>query len=296
MIPRKLNYYFGCIVGRVTNRIANGTFKLNGKEYNICKSGKHAEHGGLKGFCGVPWEIAGSGIDGDNNVFVEFQYKSKDGEEGFPGNLEVIFRYTLNNNNELKMTYKAKTDADTVVNLTNHAYFNLLGVEESHSIMDHYISIVADEYIDVDNELIPTGEIKSVTNTPMDLRKSTKINTFIPSDFDQVVIGNQGYDSSWVGQKPDPEKKEEKLIATAYEEKSGRVLEVLTTYPTVQFYTGNFLDGVAGKNHTSYLKQTGFCLETQFHTNAPNISSFPSILLRPAETYNESTTYRFSCK
>lgn len=274
--------YFGCIVGRFANRIAKGKFKLEGKEYQLAiNNGSNTLHGGLIGFDKVIWDF--KEIKTTTEVGIELTYRSKDMEEGYPGNLDVTVCYTLSNDNELKMVYTAKTDKTTHVNLTNHAYFNLTACNEN--IHGHQIMINADSYTVSNNELIPTGEIRKVDSSPLDLRKYTEIGETI-----NLVDG--GYDHNFVLNNLDA-----KLISAAkvFEPKSGRRLEVLTTEPGIQFYTGNFLDGTnKGHGGTNYKKQYGFCLEAQHYPDTPNQHTFPSSLLKPGQEYKQTTIYKFT--
>ena len=284
--------YFGAIVGRYGNRIADGKFKLDGKEYQLTiNDGANHLHGGLKGYNKVLWnetEIAKTG----DGASLTLSYDSKDGEQGYPGNLKLTVKYTLTNNNELKIEYNAVTDKPTVLNPTHHSYFNLTGDPEK-TILDHELMIDADNTTPVAKGLIPTGKFASVANTPMDFRKPTKIGARIDENYDQLKLG-LGYDHNWVLNKH-----QESLpkVLSVYEPVSGRVMEMYTDQPGVQFYSGNFLDGtVKGKNGIMYKHRTGFCLEAQHYPDSPNHPEFPSTKLEPGQVYKQTTIYKFSAR
>ena len=281
--------FFGALVGRYGNRIAKGKFSLEGHEYKLAtNNGENHLHGGLKGFDKVVWK--GQESNGKDGPMLTLTYLSKDGEEGYPGNLSVTVVYTLTNNNELKIEYSATTDKTTVVNLTNHSYFNFAG---SGKILDHQMMINADRFTPVDTGLIPTGELKPVKGTPMDFTKPTAIGARIGQQDEQLIRGN-GYDHNWVLNKGAAQLSH---AATVYESTSGRVMEVWTTEPGVQFYTGNFLDGsITGKGGQVYHQRTGFCLETQHFPDSPNKPSFPSTTLKPGQKYSTTTIYKFSVR
>jgi len=279
--------YFGAIVGRYGNRIGKGKFKLDGKEYTLAQNnnGQHL-HGGLKGFDKVFWNI--EEIPSTEGVALKLTYLSKDMEEGYPGNLNVEVLYTLTDDNQWKIEYKATTDKKTIVNLTQHAYFNLTG-NVKRDILDHQLTLNADKLVPVDKVLIPTGELKDVTNTPFDFRTATAVGARINDKDQQLEVGG-GYDHCWVLSSPDSVK----LAASVYEPTTGRVLEVYTTEPAIQFYCGNFLDGtLIGKGGVAYKHRFGLCLETEHYPDSPNKSNFPSVVLNPGETYITKTTYKF---
>lgn len=275
--------FFGTLVGRFGNRIARGRFALDGKDYQLAiNDGENHLHGGLIGFDKVVWDVAE--INNDQEVGIRLDYLSKDGEENYPGNLKTTVKYLLNNNNELTIDYEASTDKSTIVNLTNHSYFNLAG-EGSGDILNHEMMINADQITAVNQQLIPTGDFLPVINSPMDFRSAKLIGTDI-----QEVQGG-GYDHNFVLNK---KQNELSLAAKVYEPGSGRKMEVYTTEPGVQFYTGNFLDGTfTGKAGKTYQKHAGFCLETQHYPDSPNHANFPSTVLNPGETYQQVTVHRF---
>jgi aldose 1-epimerase len=281
--------YFGCIVGRYGNRIANGKFTLDGKEYTLAQNnGQNNLHGGVKGFDKVVWDA--EPFKNDDGVGLTLKYLSKDGEEGFPGNLNVTVTYTLTNNNELKIENRATTDKTTVVSMTHHSYFNLKG-QGNGDILDHVLVLNADKYTPVNENLIPTGELADVKGTPMDFTSPTAIGERINDGFEQLKIAG-GYDHNWCINRKDGGLE---LVGRAAENATGRVLEVYSTAPGVQFYTGNFLDGtITGKQGKVYNFRYGFCLEPQLYPDTPNQPTFPSCVLKPGQTYKHDIVYKFS--
>ena len=277
------NPYFGCVVGRYANRIANASFQLEGKTYKLAANNNgNTLHGGKKGFDKVLWKA--ERLPGDSSL--KFTYTSPDGEEGYPGTVKAEVVYTLTPNNELKIDYKATTDKATPINLTNHSYFNLSAGADS-TILGHEIMINADRYTEVNNNLIPTGQLLPVKGTSMDLNIPVKVGTDI-----EKVPG--GYDHNWVLNKKE---KAPELAATLLHPGSGRYMEVFTTQPGVQFYSGNFLDGsLTGKGNRKYVKHAGLCLETQHFPDSPNQPGFPKTILYPGDTYQQTTIYKFAVK
>jgi len=284
--------YFGALIGRYGNRIGHAQFSLDHKRYMLAKNnGANSLHGGIKGFNKAIWTA--KEVPAKDGQALELTYLSKDGEEGFPGNLHVRVVYTLTDSNELKIDYSATTDKKTVVNLTNHAYFNLLGVGQGMGdILGHVLTVEADKFTPVDSGLIPTGELRDVSGTPFDFRKPTAIGARIDANEEQIKLGG-GYDHNFALRRKmgDPIS----LAARAVEPASGRIMEVWTTEPGVQFYTSNFLDGsVHGKGGAAYAKHAAFCLETQHFPDSPNQSKFPSTVLNPGGRYHTTTIYKFS--
>jgi aldose 1-epimerase len=277
--------YFGCTVGRFANRIAGGRFTLDGKEYRLAvNNGPNSLHGGLKGFDKMHWKAATLGRP--DSASVVFSYLSPDGEEGYPGNLDVTVGFTLTGNDELRIDYTATTDKATPINLTNHSYFNLAG-EGVGDIRGHEMRVFSDAYVPTNGDLIPTGEIKPVAGTVMDFTKSTVIG----SRFPQMSGGPVGYDGCYVlrdgGGKPGD-------AAHVKDPASGRVMDVWTTEPGIQLYTGNFLDGtLKGKKGAAYQRHSGFCLEAQHYPDSVNQPSFPAAILKPGKSYKQTTIYAF---
>ena len=277
--------YFGATIGRYGNRIKEGKFIINDKEYSLEKNnGLNHLHGGNMGFGDVVWNA--KQID---NQTLELNYFSKNMEEGYPGNLNVKIIYHLNNNDELKIEYFAKTDESTHVNLTHHSFFNLLGAG-NETINEHLLYINANSFTPVDETLIPTGNIELVANTPFDFSVPTTIGKRINQDNNQLNYG-KGYDHNYVLNNSQSEKI---IAAKVFEKESGRTLEVYTNEPGMQFYGGNFLSGTIGKHDKSYKKRAAFCLETQHFPNSPNQDNFPSTLLKPNEEYYSICIYKFS--
>jgi aldose 1-epimerase len=277
------NPYFGALIGRFANRIAKGTYKVDGVVYHAALNNNgQSLHGGLKGFDKVVWTA--TPLAGDSSL--QLNYESKDGEEGYPGNLKVQVVYTLTVDNGIKIDYTATTDKTTVINLTNHAYFNL-SAGKSLTIKDHVLQINANQYTPVDTVLIPTGESLDVKGTPMDFTQAKRIG----DDLDKVV---GGYDHNWILNKAEGLQE----VANVYDPLTGRSLTVLTTEPGLQFYSGNFLDGtlIHTKKGIQYIKHGALTLETQHFPDAPNQSKFPTTLLKPGETYTHTTVYKFATK
>ena len=285
------NPYFGALIGRYGNRIAKGKFSIDDKNYNLATNNDvNHLHGGFKGFDKVLWDV--DEILGDSSASLVLKYMSSDMEEGYPGNLNVKVIYTLNNNDELSVTYEADTDKTTIVNLTQHSYFNLSG-DFNQDISNHDLKINADSFLPVDSTLIPTGEIRDVIETPFDFLQPKKVGRDIEINNEQLNFGN-GYDHCWVLNNYGDGVR---FVASAYDDSSGRLLEVYSDQPGIQFYSGNFLDGsLKSKYEGNYDFRSGFCLETQNFPNSPNENSFPSPLLKPGEKYLSETIFRFSIK
>jgi len=282
--------YFGCIIGRYGNRIAKGRFQLDGKTYTLATNdGENHLHGGKEGFDRKLWKA--KPIKGKDYVALALTYTSPDMEEGYPGTLKVKVTYTLTEEDELKIDYEATTDKPTICNLTNHNYYNLTCGQRD--ILDHELMIVADQFTPVASGLIPTGQFQSVEGTPMDFRESKPIGRDINADDQQLRLGG-GYDHNWVLRKKGGELA---LAARLYEPTSGRVMEIYTTEPGLQFYSGNFLDGsIRGKGGVAYKHRWGLCLETQHFPDSPNKPDWPSTVLRPGQVYRSTTVHRFTTR
>ena len=284
----KNNPFFGALVGRYGNRIAKGKFTLDGHEYTLAlNNAPNNLHGGPIGFDKKVWKVAKAEL-GPRGPRLKLTYLSKDGEEGFPGNLKVMATYTLTDDNGLRLDYTATTDKATLCNLTQHSYFNLAGKGD---VLNHLAFINSDKFTPVDNTLIPTGELKPVAGTPFDFRTATAIGARINADDEQIKFGS-GYDHNWVINKP-PGKLG--LVARVTEPTTGRAMEVWSTEPGVQFYTGNFLDGsITGKGGQVYQRRSGLCFEPQHYPDSPNHPQFPSAELKPGQTYQNTIIYKFS--
>jgi aldose 1-epimerase len=280
------NPYFGCITGRYANRIANGKFKLNRKEYQLAQNdGKNHLHGGVRGFDKRVWQARL--IRTSTVVGVKLSYMSPDGEEGYPGNLAVAVTYTLSNHNTLRVRYTASTDKATVLNLTNHTYFNLAGEGD---ILHHQLMLNADYFTPTDATAIPLGKHADVTGTPMDFRQPSLIGERIEQEYEQLKLGH-GYDYNWViNGRPGILR----MAASVQDASSGRRLAVHTTQPGVQFYTGNYLNNLPGKGGAIYPRRAGFCLETQHFPDSPNQPTYPTTVLKPGGQFSEATVFTFS--
>ncbi len=284
--------YFGAVIGRYGNRIANGRFTLNGNEYKLAQNdGPNSLHGGLKGFDKRVW--AAEPIGEDASAGLRLRYTSADGEEGYPGTVKCTVTYRLTEDNGLRIAYHAETDKATPINLTNHSYFNLTG-HDAGSILDHELMIAGDTFLPVTDTLIPTGELRPVAGTPFDFTEPRPIGAGVNADYDQLKFHPCGYDHCYALRNQDGGLA---LCARVADPKTGRVMEVYTTEPGVQFYAGNFLDGTnVGKGGAVYHQQFGFCLETQHYPDSSNQPGFPSTILEPGEQYASTTVYRFSAK
>ena len=285
--------YFGSLIGRVGNRIGNGTFTLDGKTYTLAKNnGPNHLHGGVKGWDKVVWKLNGDPFQDRTGVGVRLAYTSADGEEGYPGKVTAHVVYTLTPDNKLIVDYHATTDKPTIINLTQHSYFNLGGARTT-DILGHEVMLNADRYTPVDATLIPTGELATVAGTPFDFRTPTAIGARINDKNTQLEYG-KGYDHNWVLTRSGEGLQ---LAARVHEPTTGRTLEISTTEPGIQFYTGNFLDGtIKGKGGRVYPLRSGFCLETQHYPDSPNKPAFPSIELRPGGEYKSQTVFTFGSK
>lgn len=285
------NAFFGGTIGRYANRIGNAKFTLDGKTYEVsANEGKNMLHGGKIGFNKVLWNA--EPLETSKGPAVKMTYVSKDGEDGFPGTLTATVTFTLTKDNAIRIDYSAKTDKPTVVNLTNHSYFNLSG-DPTKSILNDEVLIRADKFTPVNNTLIPTGKIETVANTPFDFRKLTPIGARINEPNDQLKYGI-GYDLNWVLKGYDKKVRE---AAEVYDPSSGRILEVLTDQPGLQFYSGNHIDGTqVGKGGVVYKFRTALCMEAQHYPDSPNEPKFPSTTLKPGQTYKQTTIYKFTVK
>jgi aldose 1-epimerase len=284
---QSLSPYFGCLIGRFGNRIAKARFTLDGQTYTLpVNNGPNTLHGGNRGFDKVVWQARP--VPSELGPALELTYLSPDGEEGFPGNLSVTARYTVTEDNGLRVDFWATTDKKTVVNLTHHSYFNLAGQGD---ILDHQVLLNAKHFTPVDETLIPTGELRSVKGTPFDFTLSTPVGARIDADDEQIRYGG-GYDHNWVIDKPAGQLG---LVGRVCEARSGRVMDVLATAPGTQFYSGNFLDGsIVGKGGWRYNKRAALCIEPQHFPDTPNQPGFPSATLSPGETYQQTIVYKFS--
>jgi aldose 1-epimerase len=283
--------YFGAIVGRYGNRIGRGQFQLDGKTYHLAvNDGANHLHGGTIGFNKVLWDVIN--VDDSPEPSIRLQYVSPDGEEGYPGTVTLKVTYTLTNKNELRVDYEGTTDQPTILNPTQHSYFNLSG-NFNNTILDQLLMIEADGFTPVDKGLIPTGRIANVANTPMDFRTPMAIGAHINDKDEQLEFG-RGYDHNWVLRGSAGHLRK---AAEVYEAGSGRMMSVFTDQPGLQFYSGNFLDGTAkGKNGIAYQMRTGLCLEAQAFPDTPNKPQFPPVTLRPGQTYRQTTIYQFSTR
>lgn len=281
------NPFFGSTIGRFANRIARGKFSLNGKQYTLAvNNGVNHLHGGPLGFDKVLWQVKGN--ISENKPEIVMTYTSPDGEEGYPGTMEVSVTFSLTDANELKIDYRASSDADTIVNLTNHTYFNL---SDSDTILKHVLFLNAKRFTPIDETQIPTGIIQSVKGTPFDFTQPVEIGARINRDDDQQIVNSGGYDHNFVCDTDGSLSR----VAAVFAPETGRMLEVLTTEPGIQFYSGNFLDGsLTGKKGAVYRKRSGFCLETQHYPDSPNRPEFPSVVLKAGEEFTSTTLFRFS--
>lgn len=284
--------FFGATVGRYGNRIGKGKFQLDGEEYQLTiNDGQNHLHGGVKGFYKAVWNA--EPVENDSAPSLKLTYVSPDGEEGYPGTVTMVITYTLTNDNELKIEYEGTTDKPTILNPTHHSYFNLTG-DFNNTILDHELFIDADSITPVDQSLITTGKLTAVENTPMDFRKPIAISLHINDKYTQLEFG-KGYDHNWAINNY--KKNFIQKAASLYDPKSGRLMETLTDQPGLQFYSGNFLNGtIKGKGGVVYQLRTALCLEAQHYPDSPNKPEFPSVVLKPGETYHQTTIYKFSVK
>ena len=282
---------FGSTIGRHANRIGGAAFELNGVKYELDKNdGNNNLHGGFNGYHKRLWNA--KTYDEQRGQAIEFTYESADGDQGFPGNLKISVKYILTDDNSIIIEYNAVPDKDTVINLTNHSYFNLAG-QASGTILNQTAWIDADEFTFADEESIPNGEIRKTADTPMDFTTPKKVGQDIETDYDQLNWG-KGFDHNWILKT---KKGQTALVASLYDEVSGRYMEVFTDLPGIQFYTGNFLDGsLTGKDGAKYIQRSGLCFETQYFPNAINVSSFEQPVTKAGETYHTETIYKFSVK
>ncbi len=281
------NHYVGCVIGRYANRIAAGKFTLSGRNYSLqANLPPHHLHGGLNGFNKKLWSAVP--FENEEGEGVDFFYKSPDGEEGYPGTLDVMVRYMLSHENDIIFHYTAKTDQPTVINLSQHTYFNLN--DHDAGILEHELMLRADQYLPVDHQMIPTGEFKDVNGSPFDFRKMKQVGKDISAEDEQINIAN-GYDHNWVLAKKENELSEAAIL---YHHESGRKMQVYTTEPGIQLYTGNFLDQQIGKGNSLNGPHAGLCLETQHFPDSPNQPNFPSVVLNPGEPFQSTTILHFS--
>ncbi|HHX54768.1 MAG TPA: galactose mutarotase [Clostridiales bacterium] len=281
---------FGSFIGRHANRIKDGSFELNNVIYNLEKNdGNNNLHGGSIGYNNLVYDIATFKVE--DTVSIEFSRTSPNMEQGFPGNLDIKVRYTITKDNSLIIDYYAVSDQDTVVNLTNHSYFNLSG-HNSGSILDHKVWIKSDSFTLTDNELIPTGEVADLTDTPMDFRELKALGRDIEADYEPLLFAG-GYDHNYILKK---ETKQVEKVASLVDDKTSRVMDVYTDLPGMQLYTGNFIDNERGKEGVIYNKRDGVCFETQYYPNSINIAEFPSCILKAGEEFKSTTIYKFSIK
>jgi aldose 1-epimerase len=286
----KSSPYFGALIGRYGNRIAKGRFTLGGATYTLATNdGPNALHGGVVGFDKVLWTVTKAQVE-EHGPALTLRYVSHDAEEGYPGTLDVTARYQLTDDDSIRLDYSATTDRETVVNLTQHSYFNLRGNDNRGDVLNHVVTIHAARFTPVDSSLIPTGELRAVANTPFDFQSATPIGARIASSDQQLAFG-KGYDHNWVIDGPSGQLR---INANVFDPESGRILEVLSDQPGLQFYTGNVLDGTnTGKGGWVYFAHSGFCMEPQHFPDSPNQPQFPSTVLKPGASYHSTIVYRF---